>query len=68
MARVLIKLVNDGMANDGKLFTAIYGEYSVDANYNYTIGTYKILANNIASVHTGDLATGARIQKLLTID
>lgn len=67
MASVLIKLKIDGIQSNGKPFSAIHGAYTVNDKHDYTIGSYKILSENIASLWFGDLPENARINALLKI-
>lgn len=68
MANILIKLKVDGIEANGKNFSAIYGEYTVDSNHNYTIGSrYIILSTNIASICFGNLPESARVKNLLDL-
>lgn len=67
MARVLIKLKVDGVQLDGKPFNAIYGDYTVNDKHDYTVGDYKILSENIASLYFGEIPETASIIKLLRV-
>lgn len=68
MAKVLVKLINEGLRADGKPFSAIFGTYTVNDKHDYSIGSYKVLSENIASLYFGDeLPADARIKNLLTI-
>lgn len=67
MASVLIKLKVDGVEPNGKPFSAIHGAYTVNDKHDYTIGNYKVLSENIASLYFGELPTDYRIKGLLIV-
>lgn len=67
MASVLIKLKVDGIKSNGDSFNAIHGAYTVNDKHDYTIGNYKVLSENIASLYFGELPENYRIQGLLII-
>jgi hypothetical protein len=67
MARAIIKLINDGIDENGKLFSAVSGTYTFESNV-YTFGVYKFHSTNVASVYIGLLPEEPRIQKLLIVD